>query len=198
MINICCINPKYTKAAISNRAVISGIAGLRKAYFVEKKNERKTRFSKWLRAYFSRPCTHGSCPSNWPFGSRLVVYWNTLLLRFDLHKIIAGIEQKNCESWAVACYRRLAHKSNNEKSDFYQVGLSVISYIGLCIRASESTFDRYPIFSSKTVEGITRESYRTIFSWKPCLSWRSFWGHVFLCHWLTYWKFSLFLALKIS
>jgi len=20
-----------------------------------------------LRAYFSRPCTHGSCPSNWPF-----------------------------------------------------------------------------------------------------------------------------------
>ncbi|MBC2694469.1 MAG: hypothetical protein HF982_04165 [Desulfobacteraceae bacterium] len=27
-----------------------------------------------FRAYFSRPCTHGSCPSNWPFGSRLVAY----------------------------------------------------------------------------------------------------------------------------
>ena len=29
---------------------------------------------KALRAYFSRLCTHCSCPSNWPFGSRLVAY----------------------------------------------------------------------------------------------------------------------------
>ncbi|MCD4728642.1 MAG: hypothetical protein K8R46_13330, partial [Pirellulales bacterium] len=92
-------------------------------------------------------------------------------LHFDMRKHICRHRSKeNCESWAVACYRRLAHKSNNKKSGFYQVGMSVISYIGLCIRASESTFDRCPIFSSKTVEGITRESYRTVFSWKPCLS----------------------------
>ncbi|MBC2696557.1 MAG: hypothetical protein HF982_15035 [Desulfobacteraceae bacterium] len=29
---------------------------------------------KLFRAYFSRPCTQGSCPSNRPFGSRLVAY----------------------------------------------------------------------------------------------------------------------------
>ena len=137
MINIGRISLKYTKAAISNRAVTSGITGLRKAYFVEKKTSGKHDF-------------HNN-------SLRLFTFWYA-------QDICRHRAKENCESWAVACYRRLAHKSNNEKSDFYQVGLSVISYIGLCIRASESTFDRYPIFSSKTVEGITRESYRTVFS----------------------------------
>lgn len=63
MTDICRINPKYTKAAISNRAVNSGITGLRKAYFVEKKTSGKHNFQNDL-------------------------------LRFDLHKIVAGIEQK--------------------------------------------------------------------------------------------------------
>jgi len=44
VVNICSINPKYTKAAISNSAVTSGITGLRKAYFVEKKTSGKHDF----------------------------------------------------------------------------------------------------------------------------------------------------------
>ena len=45
-----------------------------------------------LRAYCSKPCTHGSCPSKWPFGSRLVAYWNRLLV---LRKTERRLKKKN-------------------------------------------------------------------------------------------------------
>ena len=104
-------------------------------------------------------------------------------LRFDLHKIVAGHRAKeNRGSWAVTCFRLLAHKSNHEESGFYQVGLSVISYIGLCTRVAESTFDRCPVFGSKADEDIIRGTIERSFYGNCVYSGALFCGHVFLCN----------------
>lgn len=66
IIDICRIDTKYTKAAISNRAVTSGITGLRKTILLRKKRAGKHDFqNNFLRFDMHKIAMHRSKKNLW-------------------------------------------------------------------------------------------------------------------------------------